>query len=188
MCLWTESLSTHWELVVIERTVPAAARRAPLGWGVIVVVAVAAAFNLTTVACQPAAPEPHDAAVVGVVASREFPAGGIVRFVLTSGQTVEIDQDVVRSLNGAGTADVGDLLFVGDQPMRWYVTMPRRGVGDFEVRSQPDRTGQGSITFDYGLRLKKAPTYLEDEAAGQMEPGAPVLYLVNDKGEVTARK
>jgi hypothetical protein len=42
--------------------------------------------------------------------------------------------------------------------------------------------------FDYGLRLKRAQTYLEDEAAGQMEPGAPVLYLVNEKGEVTARK
>jgi hypothetical protein len=154
----------------------------------IAAIAAGALAAVAVAACQPAAPEPHDPAVVGVVASREFPVGGIVRFVLTSGQTVEIDQDVVRSLNGAGTADVGDLLFVGDQPKRWYVTIPRRGVGDFEVRSQLDRTGQGSITFDYGLRLKKAPTYLEDEAAGQMEPGAPVLYLVNTKGEVTARK
>jgi hypothetical protein len=153
-----------------------------------VAIVVGAVAAVAVVACQPAAPEPHDPAVAGVVASRAFPAGGIVRFVLTSGQTVEIDQDVVRSLNGAGTADVGDLLFVGDQPKRWYVAMRRIGLRDFEVRSQPDRADHGSITFDFGLRLKKAPTYLEGEASGPMEPGAPVLYLVDEKGEVTARK
>jgi hypothetical protein len=154
----------------------------------IIAVAAGAVAAVAVAACQPAAPEPHDPAIVGVVAGREFLAGGMARFVLTSGQTVEINQDAVRSLNGAGTPDVGDLLFVGDQPKRWYVAIRRTPAGEFEVRSQPDRTHIGSITFDFGLRLKKASTYLEDEAAGQMEPGAPVLYLVNEKGEVTERR
>lgn len=108
------------------------------------------------------------------------------RFGLASGDTIDIDQSVASSLSG-GTPDVGDLLFYGDQPKPWFVGLEPAGEDRFDVYSQPDDAQDGSITFDFGLRLPLAATY-DETGAGQLEAGAPVLYLVNGKGEVIDRR
>ena len=141
---------------------------------------------LTLAACRAPAPEPHDPSVVGIVASRELLAGSRARFGLVSGKTIDIDQSVASNLNGV-TPDVGDLLFYGVQPQPWFVGLNPVSEDRFDVYSQPDDAQDGSITFDFGLRLPLAKTY-DETGAGQLEAGAPVLYLVNGKGEVIDRR
>jgi hypothetical protein len=136
-------------------------------------------------ACRPPAPEPRDASVVGIVVSREDPTSTLTRLTLESGDTVDIDHLITTGLRG-GLPDVGHLLFYGDHPKPWFVGIRRDSEDRFEIRSQPDDAGDGSITFDFGLRLP-LNKYYDETGASQLEPGAPVIYLVNGKGEVIDR-
>ena len=136
-------------------------------------------------ACRPPAPEPRDASIAGIVVSREDPTSTTVRLGLASGDTVDIDHSITPRLRG-GIPDVGHLLFYGDQPKPWFVGLTPVSEDRFEIWSQPDDAGDGSITFDFGLRLPLASTY-DETGAYQLEPGAPVRYVVNGKGEVIDR-
>lgn len=134
---------------------------------------------------RPAEP-PRDPTAVGVVESMEAITSRVSAILLANGQTVRLDYDQTRELYGSGP-NPGDLLIYGDQPSPWRVSLGRYPHGPgFQVSSQPDDDADGSITFDFGVRLPLADDYL-DAGHGQFEAGAPVFYVINDKGEVTAR-
>jgi hypothetical protein len=141
----------------------------------------AALLAVAATSCGKPEPVPHDASVIGIVVGRTFLAGPEVRFDLDSGQSVTVGQNAVRILSG-GTPDVGDLFLSGQRPEPWFVAF-RPSDGRFEVRSQIDRSPDGMITFDFGLRLPMAAAY-HSTGQGPMEADAPVLYVVNDRGEV----
>jgi hypothetical protein len=147
-----------------------------------VAVLAIALLAVVTVGCQKAEPVPHDPSITGIVVARTFLANSQLRVDLDSGQSVTVDQNRVRMLTG-GTPDVGYLFFYGEQPQPWFVGFLRDPNGRFEVRSQIDRSPDGRITFDFGLRLPRAKAY-HSTGQGPMEADAPVLYVVSEAGEV----
>jgi hypothetical protein len=141
-----------------------------------------ALLAVVAVGCQKAEPVPHDPSITGIVVARTFLANSQVQFDLDSGQSVTVNQNTVPALTG-GTPDVGYLFFYGEQPQPWFVAFLRDPNGRFEVRSLMDRTPDGRITFDFGLRLPRAKAY-HSTGRGPMEADAPVLYVVSETGEV----
>ena len=140
---------------------------------------------LALIACRPAVAR-REPTVTGVVVSRDFVTGSSVRYRLAPGAVVNVNLDAVATLAG-GTPQVGDLLLYGDQPQPWLLGIaPSRDGQWFELWSQPAQSDDGRLTFDSGLRLPVAPGYRES-GNGPMEPDAPVLYRLNELGEVIAR-
>ena len=139
--------------------------------------------------CGPAAAEPHDPSLAGVVRTRDFLAPRAIRVVLTNGESVEIDLATAHNLNpNLDEPDPGELLVYGvevDRP--WFATALPSADGGFELRSSLRAVANGSILFESGLRLGVAENYSES-LTGPMEPGAPVTYLLNEDGEVTRRR
>jgi hypothetical protein len=149
------------------------------------VAVLALAIALLAVAasgCRRAEPVPHDPSITGVVITRTFSAGNQIHLELDMGQTVNIDPNAVRVLSG-GTPDAGDLFFSGERPEPWFVAFRPNADGRFEVRSRIDRTPDGMITFDFGLRLPMSKAY-HSTGQGPIENDAPVLYVVSEQGEV----
>ena len=104
---------------------------------------------------------------------------------LANGETVRLDYDQTRELYGSGP-NPADLLIYGEQPSPWRASLGHPHGPGFQVFSRPDDGADGSITLDFGVRLPLADDYL-DAGHGQLEAGAPVVYVVNDEGEVIAR-
>lgn len=156
-------------------------------WVAVLIVTLALAV---AAGCGPAAPVPHDPSIAGVVASREFLGSQTARLVLASGESVEIDYKTAYNLNpNLDEPDPGELLFYGTEPDGpWFATAMRGLEGGLELRSQPRGIDpDGTILFESGLRLRIAKNFSES-ATGPMEAGAPVTYLLNEKGEVTRRQ
>ena len=137
-------------------------------------------------ACILAPPAPREPTAVGVVESMDPITSGVSDVHLANGETVRVVYDRTRELYGSGP-NPGTLLIYGEQPSPWRATLQRYPHGPgFQVFSQPDDSADGSITLDFGVLLPLADDYL-DAGHGQLEEGAPVIYVVNDEGEVIAR-
>jgi hypothetical protein len=154
-----------------------------------VIAALAGPLLLALAACNPLATPaepPRDPSAVGVVDSVEAVTTRVADVHLTNGETVRLDYDETRELYGSGP-NPGNLLIYGDQPSPWRVSLVRYPHGPgYEVFSQPDDDADGWITFDFGVKLPLAEGY-DDDGLGQLEAGAPVIYVVNEEGEVIAR-
>jgi len=124
--------------------------------------------------------------VVGVIREVEFVGSATAVLTLATGQQVQVDFDTADNLY-YGTPQVGDLLLYGeDAGGPWFAALPPAGEL-FELLSQPVGWDPGrTMTFEFGLRLRRAAKYREP-GYGYFEPGAPVTYLVNDRGEVVGR-
>jgi hypothetical protein len=149
-----------------------------------VVAFLAGVATIVLVGCRPAVPT-RDPSFTGVVASREFVSGSVVRYRLGPGAQLEVDLDIVTTLAG-GTPDVGDLLLYGELPQPWLLALEPSAEGGFEIWSRPAQRDDGRLTFDSGLRLPLAPGYRES-GNGPVEAGATVQYRLNEIGEVVAR-
>jgi hypothetical protein len=146
------------------------------------VIAIVAGCDLLA---QPAEP-PREPTAVGVVESMDPITSRVSAVHLANGETVRLDYDQTRELYGSGP-NPGALLIYGEQPSPWRASLQRYPHGPgFEVFSQPDDSADGSITLDFGVRLPLADGYI-DAGHGQLEEGAPVVYVVNEEGEVIAR-
>ena len=155
----------------------------------VAVVVIGSCLLAIVAGCEPAAPVPHDPSLAGVVATREFIAPRTVRLVLATGESIDIDLATARQLDDMGGPDPGDLLFYGSEPDGpwWATALPAVG-GGFELWSQLLLPAiDGAILFESGLRLPTAKNFSES-VTGPMEAGAPVTYLLNEKGEVTRRQ
>ena len=120
--------------------------------------------------------------MVGVVQSIEFVGPRTAAITLATGQRVQIDFEMAERLY-AGAPSEGDLLLYGsDASGPWFVALPPSG-DVFRIFTNLVATDSGTITFEFGLRLPLAPNYHEGD--GPFEPGAPAIYQVNEKGEVT---
>jgi len=139
----------------------------------------------TLAGCRDAAPSiasPRDPSIVGVVQSIEFVGPRAATITLAKGESVQIDFEAAERLV-AGAPSEGDLLFYGsDAAGAWYVALPPSG-DTFRIFTNLVATDAGTITFEFDLRLPLAPNYREGD--GPFEPGAPAIYRVNEKGEVT---
>lgn len=154
---------------------------------------LACSMSLTLVAvagvvagCQAPSPRPspRDPLVVGVIREVEFLGSRKATVTLHAGATVTVDFAAASSLYGTGPS-VGDLFLYGsDASGTWYVEIPPSGdtfpIFTDLAGTSPDNT----ITFEFGLRLPLAQNH--HEGYGPMEPGAQVIYHVNEQGEVTA--
>ncbi len=149
---------------------------------------IASTMALGMLGCTPAAIEPHDPTLTGVVQAKRFIGARTASFTLAGGGSVQIDLEATQSLRPEGTEpSVGDLLLYGrDARGAWFVAVPPTSSG-FELRVQPAAPSAASLMFDFGLRLPLAANYREG-GGGQLEAGAPVIYLINDQGEVAERR
>jgi hypothetical protein len=149
------------------------------------------AFCLLLVALNrgPAAPEPHDPSLAGVVLTRDFLSPSTVRLVLETGESLDLDLKAARNLNPNGDEpDPGELLMHGVGPDGpWFATAARSLEGAFQIWSQRRATIGRSIMFDWGLRLPIADNF-SVSLTGPMEAGMPVTYLLNERGEVTRQQ
>ncbi len=134
------------------------------------------------------APVPHDPAVSGVVATRDFLGPRTVRLVLVTGETLEIDLKTNRNLNpNLDEPDPGELLMYGTEPdgRSWFATaLPSMETdGVFDLWSQSRGMIDGSFTFESGLRLPIADDF-SFWPTGHLEAEMPTRYLLNEQGEV----
>ena len=159
--------------------------------GAVVTGVVAVSLVLVALNRGPAAPEPHDPSLAGVVATRDFVSPRTVHLVLVTGESIDLDLKTARNLNpNLDEPDPGELLLYGIESERpWFATaFPDVEIdGSFELRSQRRPVVGNSIVFESGLRLPLA-TKFSESLTGPMEAGAPVVYLLNGKGEVTRRE
>lgn len=136
--------------------------------------------------CWRSAPIPHDPSVVGVVEAYASD-GRTAQLGLRSGVTLTIEHGSVQNLGPSTQPGVGDLLLYGVEPDGpWYVALPRSDPSGFVLYS-PVRPDVGNtITFESGLRLRIAPEYVAT-GSGTGEADVPIMYIINDDGEVIAR-
>jgi hypothetical protein len=96
-----------------------------------------------------------------------------------------MDLNDVRDLAGSGPR-VGELLLYGERPSPWRASLAPTAGGDaFEALTTFDDPADGWINLSFGVRLPVAAGY-RPSGAGPSEPGAPVLYLINERGQVIA--
>ena len=132
--------------------------------------------------------------VIGLVASIETDPDLTAHVVLADGQTFDIGRSD-RTLGG-----LGDLLFVGDRPDRWYLP-------GFQSEGQPDcywisasraysEPGTVVLVFEewpgVGVILPKAPGYDDSKLIvgtwdGRLRYSSigPILLCANEEGQIT---
>jgi hypothetical protein len=144
---------------------------------------LALAFAGCDLLAKPAEP-PRDPSLVGVVDRIEL-SGRTADVALETGQTLRLDLTDVPDLAGSGPR-VGELLLYGELPSPWRASLAPTDEGDaFEALTTLDDRADGWVTLGFGVRLPVAAGY-RPSGAGPSEPGAPVLYLINEKGQVIA--
>ena len=155
----------------------------------VAVVVIGSCLLAIVAGCEPAAPVPHDPSLAGVVATREFMGSRTAHLVLATGESIDLDFKTARNLNESlDEPDPDELFFYGTEPDGpWFATAIPYLHGGFELwQSRPIPVDDGAILFESGLRLPIAKNY-SVSLTGRMEAGAPVIFLLNEQGEVTSQ-
>lgn len=182
-------VANHWRSVVVTAgtlSARSAARHVPAVAILSLPLIIAGCFLFRPMELTPS--------VVGVIASSENTTG-VWRYVLESGESVEIDFDQTSTLAGARGGGPGSLLFYGEEPDPWHFTLEESAPDElpgcywWQAVGVDDDT---HIVFENGLRLPKAPdfdgqSWPQDGRYDLPVPGGDVApFCMNQRGEVAA--
>lgn len=134
--------------------------------------------------------------VVGQVEAAEpDPADDSAWLVTVNGTAVRVDVADDRRLQGTG---VGDLLFFGAQPERWFLGAPLGEDGCYEIVADKGYDEPDAVILVFadwpgvGLRLPKAPGFEEDNRITDDPAGRPQyagsggeLFCADERGQLT---
>jgi hypothetical protein len=130
--------------------------------------------------------------VAGIVASREFVAGGATHYVLTDGRDLTID--LTRGnpvIYGTAGPAVGELLLSGSGPNgQWIARLTLASWQDapsgcYTVSGFGTDRGQW-IETDAGLRLPKAKGFTTTEERGDRFESSFPVFCLDETGQVTS--
>jgi len=135
--------------------------------------------------------------VIGLVASITTDPDITAHVVLADGKTFDIKPSD-RTLGG-----LGELLFVGDQPGRWYLPgfESKEQPGCYWISASRAYSDPGSVVFAFedwpgvGVRLPKAPGYDDSRLVVSASGGrlryssiGPISLCANEEGQITGTR
>lgn len=156
--------------------------------------ALVAALLAALTGCLSSGPPERTPSVVGVVIESAENTNGAWRYVLESGEPVEIDTDDTDRLAGARGGGVAALLFYDDGADPWYFTLeefaPDELPGCFwwQAVGVDDET---HIVFENGLRVPKSADFdgqgwpQDGRYDLEVSGGDVAPFCMNRRGEVT---